>query len=83
MARLLRIQYPGAWYHVTCRGNERASIYQDDKDRKKFLAALEESVDAFRVELHCYALMSNHFHVLVKTPEANLSRFMHRFTISQ
>jgi len=79
MARPLRIQYPGAWYHVTCRGNERASIYQDDKDRKRFLATLEESVDAFRVEVHCYTLMSNHFHFLLKTPEANLSRFMQRF----
>ncbi|MBL7178499.1 MAG: transposase [Desulfobacteraceae bacterium] len=77
MSRPLRIQYPGAWYHVTCRGNERAPIYQDDRDKKRFLTTLEESVEAFHVEVHCYTLMSNHF--LLKTPEANLSRFMQRF----
>jgi len=79
MTRPLRIHYPGAWYHVTCRGNERALIYKDDKDRERFLSALKESGEAFHVELHCYTLMSNHFHLLLKTPEANLSRFMHRF----
>ncbi len=72
MARPLRIQYPGAWYHVTCRGNERGPIYQDDKDKKRFLTTLEESVEAFHVEVHCYTLMSNHFHFLLKTTEANL-----------
>ena len=79
MARPLRIQYPGAWYHVTCRGNERAPIYQDDKDKKRFLMTLGGSVEAFHVEVHCYTLMSNHFHFLLKTPDANLSRFMQRF----
>lgn len=79
MSRPLRIQYPGAWYHVTCRGNERAPIYQDDKDKERFLTTLEESVEAFHVEVHCYTLMSNHFHLLLKTPEANLGRFMQRF----
>jgi len=79
MTRPLRIQYPGAWYHVTCRGNERAIIYRDDKDKKRFLSALKESIEDFHVELHCYILMSNHFHLLLKTPEANLSRLMHRF----
>ena len=77
--RPLRIEYPGAWYHVTCRGNERATIYRDDNDRKRFLKALKESADAFAVEVHCYVLMSNHFHFLYKTPEGNLSRFMQRF----
>jgi putative transposase len=79
MARPLRIEYPGAWYHVTCRGNERASIYRDDDDRRRFLKVLEESVETFDVEVHCYVLMSNHFHFLLKTPEGNLSRFMQRF----
>jgi len=79
MARPLRIEYPGAWYHVTCRGNERASIYRDDDDRRRFLQVLEESAETFAVEVHCYVLMSNHFHFLLKTPEANLSRFMQRF----
>lgn len=79
MARPLRIQYPGAWYHVTCRGNARANIFRGDKDRRKFLALLEESTRDFSVEVHCYCLLGNHFHLLVKTPLANLDRFMHQF----
>jgi putative transposase len=79
MARPLRIEYPNAWYHVTCRGNQRIRIFEDDKDRKRFLKALEESVEVLNVEVHCYVLMSNHFHFLVKTLEGNLSRFMQRF----
>ena len=75
MARPLRIQYPGAWYHITCRGNERGRIYRDDRDRKKFLELLGESVRGFSVEVHCYVLMSNHFHFLLKTLLANLDRF--------
>jgi putative transposase len=79
MARPLRIEYPGAWYHVTCRGNQRIKIFDDDKDRKRFLKVLAESVEVFKVEVHCYVLMSNHFHFFLKTPEANLGRFMQRF----
>ncbi|MCX6356878.1 MAG: transposase [Candidatus Aureabacteria bacterium] len=79
MARPLRIEYPGAWYHVTSRGNGRGKIFRDDKDRKRFLEALEESIERFKVEVHCYVLMSNHFHFLLRTLEANLSRFMQRF----
>jgi putative transposase len=79
MARPLRIEYPGAWYHVTCRGNERSNIYRDDKDKRRFLKALGESAEAFKVEVHCYTLMSNHFHIILRTPGANLSRFMQRF----
>jgi len=79
MARPLRIQYPNAWYHVTCRGNARSPIFRGDSDRHKFLALLEESSLDFNVEVHCYCLMKNHFHLLVKTPLANLDRFMHRF----
>ena len=79
MVRPLRIEYPNAWYHVTCRGNQRMPIFTDDHDRYKFLDSLLESLEAFQVELHCYAIMKNHFHFLLKTPEANLGRFMHRF----
>lgn len=79
MARALRIEYPGAWYHVTCRGNERGVIFQDDKDRGLFIQSLGESIEALNVELHYYVLMSNHFHLLVKTPDGNLGRFMQRF----
>ncbi|MEI6634296.1 MAG: transposase [Chlamydiota bacterium] len=79
MTRPLRIEYPGAWYHVTSRGNERAEIFRDDKDRRRFLQALEESIDIFNVEVHSYVEMSNHFHFLLRTREANLGRFMQRF----
>ena len=79
MSRPLRIEYPGAWYHVTCRGNQRLKIFGDDKDRARFLKALAASAEAFNVEVHCYVLLKNHFHFLLRTPEANLGRFMHRF----
>ena len=79
MARQLRIEYPGAWYHVTSRGNERGSIFRLDKDRTRFLKTVAESAELFRVEVHCYVLMSNHFHFLLRTLESNLSRFMQRF----
>ena len=78
MARPLRIQYPGAWYHVTSRGNERRRIFADDQDRKKFLEIVAKSVESFRVQLHCYVLMANHFHLLLMTPQGNLQAFMQR-----
>lgn len=73
MARPLRIQYPGAVYHVTARGNERKSIVRDDKDRFLFLRVLEETIDQYEVILHAWVLMDNHYHLLVETPDANLS----------
>ncbi len=79
MVRPLRIEYPNAWYHVTSRGVLGLEIFRDDKDRKRFLDILKESVEIFQVEVHCYVLMSNHFHFLLKTREANLGRFMQRF----
>ena len=79
MARPLRIEYSGAWYHFTCRGNERNKIFKDDQDREKFLAILGESLEKYRVELHGYVLMSNHFHLLLHTPIGNLNRFAQRF----
>jgi len=79
MVRPLRIEYPGAWYHVACRGNRRSRIFGDDKDRLRFLKTLKESVEAFNVEMHGYVLLDNHFHFLLRTPEANLGRFMQRF----
>lgn len=79
MVRPLRIEYPGAWYHVACRGNRRTKIFEDNKDRNRFLKALTESSGVFNVEVHCYVLLDNHFHLLLRTPEANLGRFMQRF----
>jgi REP element-mobilizing transposase RayT len=81
MARPLRIQYPGAVYHVTCRGNERRKIFLDDDDRRRFLTVLAESLAIYQVVLYGYVMMSNHFHIIVQTVRANLSEFMRRFNI--
>ncbi|MGD2124934.1 MAG: transposase, partial [Desulfobacteraceae bacterium] len=79
MARPLRIQYPGAWYHVTSRGNEKRRIFADNRDKVKFLKILSATKDLYGVEVHAYVLMDNHFHLVAMTPEANLSAFMQRF----
>lgn len=82
MARPLRIQYPGAVYHITCRGNERREIFRDDKDRKSFLGILKKSVEIYSIRLYAYVLMENHFHLLIETPLGNLSEFMRQFNIT-
>ena len=75
MARPLRLQYEGAVYHVTLRGNERRPIVRDDEDRHRFVEALGASVLRHGVILHLYCLMDNHAHFVVETPRANLSAF--------
>src|SRR5919106_2501983 len=82
MARPLRINYPGAFYHVTCRGNERKHIFADDRDRSAFLDKLKTSVGIYQVRVHAYVLMSNHFHFIVETLKGNLSEFMRHFNVS-
>jgi len=76
MARPLRIEYEGAVYHVTSRGNARADIYLSDDDRKIFLDVLKHVIDRFGWLCHAYCLMSNHFHLMIETPQGNLSRGM-------
>ncbi|MFA9462432.1 transposase [Thiohalorhabdus methylotrophus] len=76
MARPIRIEYPGALYHVTARGDGRDDIYLDDWDRRDFLDLLGEVVERFNWILHAYCLMGNHYHLLVETPDANLARGM-------
>lgn len=76
MARPLRIEYEGAVYHVTSRGNSQGSIFFRDADRRAFLDILGEAVDHFEWLCHAYCLMTNHYHLLVETPNANLSRGM-------
>jgi REP element-mobilizing transposase RayT len=73
MAWPSRIEKPGDWYHVSSRGNERKAIYRDDRDRWHFLAVLDEMAALFRVRLHGYVLMDNHYHLLLELIEANLS----------
>jgi len=82
MARPLRIQFPGAYYHVTCRGNDRQAIFRGEGDREMFLEQLRQSLEMFNVVLLSYALMPNHFHLLVTTPDGNLSEFMQHFNLS-
>lgn len=73
MARPLRITYPGACYHVAARGNERKPIFRDDQDRQRFLDRLAAVVQRYRTTIHAYVLMRNHYHLLVETPDGNLS----------
>lgn len=78
MARKLRVQYEGAIYHVTMRGVERRPIFKDDEDRERFLERLGEAVDEFGLRLYLFSLLQNHVHLLIETPQANLSAFMHK-----
>lgn len=76
MSRALRIEFPGAVYHVTSRGNERREVFRDDEDRRLFLSTLGRTVARWRWVVHAYCLMGNHYHLLIETPEPNLSRGM-------
>ena len=76
MTRPLRIEYPGAVYHITTRGNARNDIFCDDRDRNTFLGILTETVKRYNWLCHAYCLMDNHYHLLIETPEANLSQGM-------
>jgi REP element-mobilizing transposase RayT len=82
MARPVRVDVRGGWYHVTARGNERKAIFRDAADRGRFLQLLEESVERFDVVIHAYVLMDNHYHLLVETPHANLSDAMQWLGVS-
>ena len=76
MARPLRIEFAGAVYHVTSRGNARADIFEADSDRETFLRILGAVVKRFNWLCHAYCLMNNHYHLLIETPEGNLSAGM-------
>jgi REP element-mobilizing transposase RayT len=76
MARPLRLEYEGAVYHITSRGNARQDIFLVDPDRELFLQILADTAERFGWICHAYCLMTNHYHLLVETPKANLSRGM-------
>jgi putative transposase len=82
MSRPLRIEYPGALYHVVNRGNQRQDVFKSQRDCETFLKKLEHFAELFEVKVYCYCLMTNHFHLLLKTREANLGRFMQSFLTS-
>ena len=73
MARPLRIEYPGALYHITSRGNQYGAIYRDDEDREEWLRILAATIERYQWECYAYCLMGNHYHLLVETPFPNLS----------
>ena len=82
MARHLRIHIADGWYHVTTRGIERRVVFEDPRDYEHFLELLAEMVSRYGVKVHAYVLMRNHYHLLVQTPHANLSRAMQWLNVS-
>lgn len=76
MSRPLRIEYSGAWYHVMNRGRRGEDIFANSEDFETFLKLLREGAELWNVKIGAYCLMSNHYHLLVQTPQGNLSRFM-------
>lgn len=76
MARPLRIEFPGAVYHVTSRGNARSDIYENDEDRAVYLAILTKVTQRYNWLCHAYCLMDNHYHLVIETPDGNLSAGM-------
>lgn len=82
MARPLRVEYPGAFYHVINRGNSQEKLYNSPRDYKKFLQYLEKAAERFAVIVHTYCLMDNHYHLLLETAEPNLSVTMQWLNVS-
>ena len=82
MARPLRIEYAGAFYHVIHRGNAGEAIFRTKRDREKFLENVAKAVERFGIKVHTYCLMTNHYHFLVETPEPNLSRAVQWINVS-
>ncbi|MBI2474983.1 transposase [Candidatus Uhrbacteria bacterium] len=76
MARPLRIEYPGALYHITTRGDNRKKIFLNDTDRNNFLQNVKTTIERYNWLCHAYCLMDNHYHLLLETPEGNLSKGM-------
>jgi putative transposase len=76
MARPLRIEYPGAWYHVMNWGRRVEKIFYDKDDYQMFVDLLEETSEMWNIRVAAYCLMPNHYHILIQTPDANISRSM-------
>ena len=76
MARPIRLEFAGALYHITSRGDRREDIFDTDDDRKSFLTILGEVCEQYNWDCHAYCLMSNHYHLIIETPDANLSKGM-------
>lgn len=77
MSRPLRLEYEHAFYHVISRGHRRENVFRNDGDRKKFLNKLSLVAERLQLKIHAYVLMSNHYHLLIETPQANIVKAMH------
>jgi hypothetical protein len=82
MARPLRVEVPGGWYHVTSRANRREALFRSDDDRRAFLARVSELEERFSVEVHGFVLMSNHYHLVLRNLKSNLSRAIQWLNLS-
>ena len=82
MSRPLRIEYPGAFYHVIQRGMEKRTIFLTNKDNDTFLSYINRAHHAYGIIIHTYTLMRNHYHLIAETPRANLSKVMHYINAS-
>ena len=82
MARPLRIEFPGAHYHIFSRGTRKENIYHEDKDRIVFLEKLEETSEKYSLLIHSCVLMNNHYHLHLETPQGNISKAMHYLNTS-
>jgi len=82
MTRPLRVEYPDAYYHVINRGNYQKKIFVNDRDKEKFLEYLEKAAERFSIIIHSYCLMTNHYHLLIQTPDSNLSLAMQWINVS-
>ncbi len=76
MVRPLRIQFHGAFYHITARGNEQKNIFKSNRDREQFLSYLESAVERYGAVIHAFCLMDNHYHAMIETPDGNLSQIL-------
>jgi REP element-mobilizing transposase RayT len=82
MARQLRVEFEGAFYHITSRGNLGENIFIKEGDKQKFLEILKRTKNRYGYFLHAYALMDNHYHLLIETPRANISQIMQNINTS-
>ncbi len=82
MARQLRIEYEGAFYHVTSRGNQRERIFWDDKDREELKRIIKRTKERYKYLIHAYVFMDNHYHLLIETPYANIKQVMQNINTS-
>lgn len=82
MARQLRIEYANAFYHIIQRGIEKKQIFRSSQDKEKFLSYIDLAHTTYTAVIHSYILMDNHFHLILETPKANLSKIMHYLNMS-